>query len=181
MTRAPTKKQRRKEAFGDDYVLVEKYVEGKKTARTHFLTIPAADAIIKRESERLSIPMGDYIIFKALSFKTRGIIDLLNSTVLSLDQFMKANNITLKKGETLMNEVTNFKKNLPANVKTEQYHLRVTPEAYEKLASLANEYSMSISDYITFVVCHFDISEISSKVEEINSKLDAICEKGVLL
>lgn len=179
MSRGPTKKERRRTAFGSSYALLERYMEGKRTKRLHFLTSREADEVIKRESGRLGITMSDYVLYRALTFKTGDITGLLGSAILKLDRCIEANNIKLNKGATVMNEVKNFKKDNVANAKTEQYHLRVTPDAYEKLIARANEYSMSVSDYITFIICHFDISEISLKIEEINSRLDAICKKAV--
>lgn len=67
-------------------------------------------------------------------------------------------------------------KNISENteVKTEQFHLRVTQETYEEIKRKAAEFSMSISDYIVFAITHFNLMEISKKIDEINRKLDAI-------
>lgn len=58
--------------------------------------------------------------------------------------------------------------------KTGQFHLRVTQEAYEEIKKRAAAFSMSISDYVVFTTLHFDVMEISKKIDEINTKLDAI-------
>ena len=54
--------------------------------------------------------------------------------------------------------------------KTEQFHLRVTRETYEEIKKQAAEFSMSI----VFVITHFNLMEISEKVDEINKKLDVM-------
>ena len=66
------------------------------------------------------------------------------------------------------------KTNESNEVRTEQFHLRVTQETYEEIKRKAAEFSMSISDYVVFVITHFDLMEISKKIDEINRKLDAI-------
>lgn len=58
--------------------------------------------------------------------------------------------------------------------RTEQLHLRVTGETYDVIKRKAAEFSMSISDYIVFVITHFNLMEFSEKVDEINRKLDAM-------
>lgn len=70
-------------------------------------------------------------------------------------------------------------KNITENMKnnegrTEQLHLRVTGETYDVIKRKAAEFSMSISDYIVFVITHFNLMEFSEKVDEINRKLDAL-------
>lgn len=61
-----------------------------------------------------------------------------------------------------------------ANVNTSQFHLRVTQETYDKIKAKAAEMSLSVSDYVVFIVTHFDVVEISRKIDEINARLDAI-------
>lgn len=58
--------------------------------------------------------------------------------------------------------------------RSEQLHLRVTPEAHDEIKRRATALSMSISDYIVFTTTHFDIMDIAKKVDEINQKLDAL-------
>lgn len=60
------------------------------------------------------------------------------------------------------------------NVNTNQFHLRVTQDAYDKIKRRAAEMSLSVSDYVVFVTTHFDVMEISRKIDEINARLDAI-------
>lgn len=37
---------------------------------------------------------------------------------------------------------------------------------------------MSISDYVVFTTLHFDVMEISKKIDEINTKIDYITDNG---
>ena len=59
-------------------------------------------------------------------------------------------------------------------IRTEQFHLRVTQECYNEIKRRAAMYSMSISDYVVFVLQHYDVAETSKKIDEINAKLDIL-------
>lgn len=63
-----------------------------------------------------------------------------------------------------------------ANINTNQFHLRVPQETYDIIKRRAAEMSLSVSDYVVFVTTHFDVAEISRKIDEINNRLDAIPE-----
>lgn len=60
-----------------------------------------------------------------------------------------------------------------ASKKTAQFHLRVSPEAFQIIQDRAEAMSMSVSDYVTFITTRFDIEEINKKLD----KLIALLEK----
>lgn len=76
-----------------------------------------------------------------------------------------------------MSEIQKFNEEKGQSGDKKQFHLRITPEAYEEVERRAAQFSMSLSDYIVFVTTSFDIMEIAKKLDEINSKLDAINSK----
>lgn len=159
-----------------------KFMHGTKNKRMHVYVDKATSEKIKEESLNLGVSMSEYVVYAALAFKVRDIPDKLDDTLAKLDQYISDNNIKLKrkkptkaeqkveKGERTMAEKTNES----TEVRTEQFHLRVTQETYEEIKRKAAEFSMSISDYVVFVITHFDLMEISKKIDEINRKLDAI-------
>lgn len=82
---------------------------------------------------------------------------------------------TIQRTPRRFKEEKNITENMENSVgRTEQLHLRVTRETYDVIKRKVAEFSMSISDYIVFVITHFNLMEFSEKVDEINRKLDAL-------
>ena len=59
-----------------------------------------------------------------------------------------------------------------ASTKTAQFHLRVSPAVYQNIKAKADEMSMSVSDYVTFVTTRYDIEEISLKLDKMSEQLE---------
>lgn len=157
-----------------------KFMHGTKDKRMHVYVDKATREKVEIESQKLGVSISEYVIYSALVFKVRDIPDKLNRAISTLDALMQNKNIYLvfgeqnpdyvRKGEITMAEKTNENN----EVRTEQFHLRVTQETYKEIKRKAAEFSMSISDYIVFVITHFNLMELSEKVDEINRKLDSM-------
>lgn len=162
-----------------------KFMHGTKDKRMHVYVDKATSEKVREESQKLGVSISEYVIYTALTFKVRDIPDKLDRAISKLDTLMRDGSIRLvhkqrtdstRKGETDMAEQ---EKNITENMensegRTEQLHLRVTGETYDVIKRKAAEFSMSISDYIVFVITHFNLMEFSEKVDEINRKLDAM-------
>lgn len=174
--RGLTKSQKRQIAFGEHYEYMSQFTEGERTKRLHPIVSDYVDEKIREESNKLDLTIGDYILYAAVMFKVDDIPAKLDSVIEKLDNYMKINKIPYNKknkGATIMSEIQKFNDE-KGQADKKQFHLRITPEAYEEVERRAAQFSMSLSDYIVFVTTSFDIMEISKKLDEINSKLDAI-------
>lgn len=156
--------------FGDNM----KFLEGNRTKRMHVYVDKKANEKVREGCEKLGLSISEYVLYTAFSFDASRIAKSLNVTLSKVNKMLKDANITCKiksKGVRTMKENT---KNTEMEVRSEQLHLRVTPEAHDEIKRRATALSMSISDYIVFTTTHFDIMDIAKKVDEINQKLDVI-------
>ena len=143
---------------------------------------------MRSEAKALGISISDYVLYAALFFKTDDIPEKLDLTIYKLNRLNLSSlkSITThltkntvkkiikqyKEGSNFMTNENNIEQKKKG--KTGQFHLRVTPEAYEEIKKRAAAFSMSISDYVVFTTVHFDVMEISKKIDEINTKIDLI-------
>lgn len=136
-----------------------------------------ANELIRSESAKKGVTMSDYITDIALSFQADEISKKLDATLQKLKRHINAFNklhpddpIRLKyrnKGDVIMAEKGK-------KAETKQFHLRVTQETFDEIKRRANAMSLSVSDYIVFVTMHYDVMEVSRKIDEINARLDAM-------
>lgn len=170
--------EKARELFGENI----KFLDGISSKRLHPYVDEGTAEKIRTESSLLGITLSEYVLYTAFSFKTDDIPQKLDCTLEKINQYMETNNIQCnisknegdgngmkdkgEKGEQI--EITAKKE------RNEQFHLRITPESYDEIKRRAAELSMSLSDYVVFVTTHFDIMDISRKIDEINRKLDAI-------
>lgn len=157
---------------------VQKYIAGTKKIRLHLYADEKADAKIRKESEKVGISIADLIMCYVFSFDVDKIPDGINSALNKTNKLLKNENISVRykkkvkeRGREAMAKTTN-------KANTKQFHLRVTEECFEEIKRKAAEYSMSVSDYVVFVITHYDITETTDKVDEINAKLDVLLKKG---
>ena len=165
-----------------------KLLEGIRTKRMHVYVDEKSDEKVRSEAKALGISISDYVLYAALFFKTDDISEKLDLTIYKLNRLNLSSlkSITThltkntvkkiikqyKEGSNFMTNENNIEQKKKG--KTGQFHLRVTPEAYEEIKKRAAAFSMSISDYVVFTTVHFDVMEISKKIDEINTKIDLI-------
>lgn len=163
-------------------------IQGNRTKRMHVYVGKTSDKRVREDAERLGISISDYIVYTAIFFKTDDIPHKLDMVLNKLNAITKtkikktkyvvnkraAKDLVekYKKGDNFMNNAKTNNQNEES--KTCQFHLRITQEAHEEIKKRAAAFSMSISDYVVFTTLHFDVMEISKKIDEISTKLDTI-------
>ena len=155
-----------------------KFLEGKKTKRMHIYVDPKSAEEIEKGCARYSISISKYVLYAALNFDLSNVAENLSLILAEINKHMQNAGVTCEitnKGVKTMTEINKNNTISTANEeRSEQLHLRVTPEAHDEIKRRAMALSMSISDYIVFTTTHFDIMDIAKKVDEINQKLDAL-------
>lgn len=173
-----------------------RFLDGISNKRLHPYVDEKTAEKIRTESKRLGISISEYVLYTAFMFKTDDIPQKLDNTLEKLNHYMNMKGIEpVKKGDgsimtktsgdelrqrsgTKTNKGSNAaEKEQPKKERNEQFHLRITQESYDEIKRRAAKFSMSLSDYVVFVTTHFDIMDISRKIDEINKKLDAVCEQ----
>ena len=154
-----------------------------KSKRLNIYVTEEVDNVIRTKSKENGMLMGDYIIERALSFELENIPEKLSETIALLNR-IKRRALDMTDDKTKKNVVQSSQKQAEMNkqvkeavsgvYKTKGFHLRVTEETYEKLKKKAAEYSMSLSDYVVFVITYFDVEKISNQIDTINNKLTEI-------
>lgn len=181
--KAKTMKKHLSMLFGEKAELMK----GSRTKRMHIYVDENSNNKVRYEAEKLGISISDYIVYTTLFFKTKDIPEKLDKTLNKLNKLLKEQpKQTTKFNKNVMKELANqYKEGSNVMVtekrnkkkeegKTKQFHLRVTQEAYEEIKKRAATFSMSISDYVVFVTLHFDVMEISKKIDTINAKIDTL-------
>lgn len=131
-----------------------------------------ANEIIRSRAKELNMTATDFIIDRAISVR------IPDSKVLKKVKAKHPADYT-EKAKAFLKEIKeregNDDMNKPngASKKTAQFHLRVSPEAFQIIQDRAEAMSMSVSDYVTFITTRFDIEEVSAKLD----KLIALLEK----
>lgn len=183
--------------FGENLI----YLDGISNKRLHPYVDEGTAEKIRTESKLLGISISEYVLYTAFTFKTDDIPQKLDNTLKKLNQYMDIKGIKpIKKGDGITmtkrngselrqqdgaragkseNEAGTEAREIeqPKKERNEQFHLRITQESYDEIKRRAAQFSMSLSDYIVFVTTHFDIMDISRKIDEINEKLDAVCKQ----
>lgn len=145
-----------------------------KSKRLQIFVNEAADKKIRSESAAQGITITDYVVSTAMAYRIGEEIKKLDATLRRLKKYMQENNIKFsykakkKKGDVVMAKKEGTLK---------QFHLRVTPSAYEEIKRKATQMSLTVSDYVVFVTTNYDVMEISRKIDEINARLDVIMSK----
>lgn len=90
------------------------------------------------------------------------------------------NNVSRRRRKEInMNENAIIKDNTPSiPEKKTSFHLRVSNETYEIIKAKAENYGLTISNYVEFVISAFDIMELANKVDELNERIDELAERG---
>jgi hypothetical protein len=148
----------------------------KKNKRLHVYATKEVDEYIRSECDKQNISICDYLSEKAEVFQTRDIDEKLKDVIAKVDKLAEIKGINLDNCYWLSERgfvMDNFEDN-KNTMKAEQFHLRVTQETYDKIKQKANEYSMTMSDYVVFAVTHFNLLDLTQKVEQIDNKLNAI-------
>ena len=151
-----------------------KLLDGNQTERLHLYINEKALSNIQKIRDKYGIRKTEAVLYTALNFDLSQVSKKLTVTFDKVNNILKKADIvceTKNEGVCTMRHNTN-KEELKA--RSEQLHLRVTPEAHAEIKRRATALSMTISDYIVFTTTHFDIVDIARKVDEINQKLDAL-------
>lgn len=144
-----------------------------------FVVTEQAKAVIKEQSEKQGITQTEFIVNAAVNTKIpdSSIWKSIRKPVMTNDYKQKAKEFVEIMKNTDREDNDMNKKN-GASQKTAQFHLRVTPETYAQIQKKANEMSMSVSDYVTFVTTRFDVQEISAKMDLIVKNQKKILGQG---
>lgn len=180
-----TKKEIAQQLFGDKIQIMH----GDRKKRMNIIVDDETNAKVRSEAKRMGISITDYITYVAIFFKVDDIPSKLDLTLSKLNLLKTVPKKALKKLELenvkfVKQTVKEYKEGdndmseEKQKSKTNHFHLRVTNETHEKIKERASKFSMSISDYVVFTTLHFDVMEISKKIDEINAKIDYITENG---
>jgi len=180
-----TKKEIAQQLFGDKIQIMH----GDRKKRMNVIVDDETNAKVRSEAKRMGISISDYITYVAIFFKVDDIPSKLDLTLSKLNLLKTVPKKALKKLELenvkfVKQTVKEYKEGdndmgeKKQKSKTNHFHLRVTNETHEKIKERASKFSMSISDYVVFTTLHFDVMEISKKIDEINAKIDYITENG---
>lgn len=180
-----TKKEIAQQLFGDKIQIMH----GDRKKRMNVIVDDETNAKVRSEAKRMGISISDYITYVAIFFKVDDIPSKLDLTLSKLNLLKTVPKKALKKLELenvkfVKQTVKEYKEGdndmseEKQKSKTNHFHLRVTNETHEKIKERASKFSMSISDYVVFTTLHFDVMEISKKIDEINAKIDYITENG---
>lgn len=180
-----TKKEIAQQLFGDKIQIMH----GDRKKRMNIIVDDETNAKVRSEAKRMGISITDYITYVAIFFKVDDIPSKLDLTLSKLNLLKTVPKKALKKLELenvkfVKQTVKEYKEGdndmseEKQKSKTNHFHLRVTNETHEKIKERASKFSMSISDYVVFTTLHFDVMEISKKIDEINAKIDYIMENG---
>lgn len=161
---------------------VQMYMKGDKKQRLHIYVTAELNERIRKECEGSGVTLVKYLLGHILSFDLSAMPERLQDALEKTNRLLNINNVKAnyrprnQRGEFVsMANVMNDTETI--EVRTEQFHLRVTQECYNEIKRRAAMYSMSISDYVVFVLQHYDVAETSKKVDEINAKLDMLLAK----
>ena len=180
-----TKKEVAQQLFGDKIQIMH----GDRKKRMNVIVDDETNAKVRSEAKRMGISISDYITYVAIFFKVDDIPSKLDLTLSKLNLLKTVPKKALKKLELenvkfVKQTVKEYKEGdndmseEKQKSKTNHFHLRVTNETHEKIKERASKFSMSISDYVVFTTLHFDVMEISKKIDEINAKIDYITKNG---
>ena len=157
---------------------VQMYMKGDKKQRLHIYVTAELNERIRKECEENGVTLVKYLLGHILSFDLSAMPERLQNALEKTNRLLIVSNV--KANYRPRNQIGEFvtmakvMNNEGVEIRTEQFHLRVTQECYNEIKRRAAMYSMSISDYVVFVLQHYDVAETSKKIDEINAKLDIL-------
>ncbi len=159
---------------------IQRFVQQEKTTRFHIYTDTATKQKVLDACEFLNVNQGDYLVCVLLSFDVRGIPDKLQTTLEKTNKLLRSEKVKFPK-KAYYGLLNKKKGDIPmakkvSDVRTEQFHMRVSKACYDEIKARASSYSMTVSDYVMFVLTHYDVYETNRRVDEINDKLDELAK-----